>query len=123
MKELGAKERGNGTYIYDVPSFLIERNGLRYKGTWERHIYIGGSRGGKRRQSPGGSQPLFSTTSRPNHQGVIPPTHAGNVKPFSRGMPMGVGGHRISGTLEGVDRPIALVRPQVLKPFSGAIHG
>jgi len=59
MKELGAKERGNGTYIYDVPSFLIERNGLRYKGTWERHIYIGGSRGEFR---------------HPNHQGVIPPT-------------------------------------------------
>jgi len=77
MKELGAKERGNGTYIYDVPSFLRERNGLRYKGTVERHIYIGGSRGEFR---------------RPNHQGVIPPTRADNVKPFSVVALVGVGG-------------------------------
>ena len=57
-------------------------------------------------------------------QGVTPPTRADNVKPFSRGMPTGGRGHRISGSLEGAERrPIALVRPQVLKPFSGAIHG
>jgi hypothetical protein len=70
MKVLGAKERGNGTYIYDVPSFLIERNGLRYKGTWERHIYIGGSRG---------------EFSPPIHQGVIPPTRPQVLHAFSGG--------------------------------------
>src|SRR3990172_513226 len=46
LMEFGSEERWNGTYIYDVPSFLRERNGLRYKGTVERHIYIGDSKGG-----------------------------------------------------------------------------
>ena len=68
MKEFGSKERGNGAYIYDVPSFLIERNGLRYKGTWERHIYIGGSRG---------------EFTNPNHRGVVPPTRPQVLNAFS----------------------------------------
>lgn len=46
MTERGGRERGNDAYIHDVPSFLIERNGLRYKGTWERPIYMGDSKGG-----------------------------------------------------------------------------
>ena len=111
MKVFGAKERGNGTCIYDVPSFLIERNGLRYKGTWERHIYMGDSKGGiQAPESPRGY-----------------PAHArGQRQTVFGGLPDPTGGRRprISGTLEGVGRGhVALVRPQVFKPFSGAVHG
>ena len=106
MKEFGSKERGNGAYIYDVPSFLIERNGLRYKGTWERHIYIGDSKGGYGAHAAAHRETVFRG----------PPDPAGQCR--------GGRGPEIFGTLEGVDRRlVALVRPQVLKTISGAIHG
>jgi hypothetical protein len=85
MRERCAKERGNDTYICTIPPFLrYGRNTARYKGTWERHIYIGGSRGELRGQSVRGSQSLIITTSRPNDQGVNPPTWPRVMKPFSR---------------------------------------
>ena len=46
MKERGRKERRNRTYIHAIPSFLkYGGNAPRYKGTGERLIYMGGSRG------------------------------------------------------------------------------
>ncbi len=46
MKERGAEERRNHTYICTIPPFLrYGRNAVRYKGTKEYPIYIGGSRG------------------------------------------------------------------------------
>jgi len=120
LMEFGSEERWNGTYIYDVPSFLRERNGLRYKGTVERHIYIGGSRGEFGKQA---LRRLISTLSPESRRGY--PAHArGQRQTVFGGGPRGGRGPRISGTLEGVGRGhIALVRPQVLKTISGAIHG
>ena len=57
MKERIERERGNGIYICDIPSFPTERNALRYKGTGERHIYIGGSRGRGGQKVDGSSRP------------------------------------------------------------------
>ncbi len=46
MRERRAKELGNDTYICTIPPFLrYGRNAVRYKGTRERPIYIGGSGG------------------------------------------------------------------------------
>ena len=120
MKELGAKERGNGTYIYDGPSFLIERNGLRYKGTVERHIYIGGSGGEFRKQA---LRRLISTLSPESPRGY--PAHArGQRQTVFGGGPRGGRGPGICTTHGGTARgQIALVRPQVLKTISGANHG
>ena len=84
MKERGAKERRNHTYICTIPPFLrYGRNAVRYKGTRERPIYIGGSGG-----LSGGRGQVISDSCA-----------------------------------DGIRGAIALVRPQVLKPFSGAFHG
>ncbi len=84
MKERGAKERRNHTYICTIPPFLrYGRNAVRYKGTRERPIYIGGSGG-----LLGGRGPEIFDTCADGDRGAA-----------------------------------ALKRPQVLTPFSGAIHG
>src|SRR3990172_12983295 len=106
--EFGSEERWNGTYIYDVPSFLRERNGLRYKGTVERHIYIGGSRGEFRKQA---LRRLISTLSPESPRGY--PAHARGHRQtvFDRG-PRGGRGLGICTTHGGAGRGhIALVRP------------